>query len=60
MTFWEAVDYLNDMTEHRFGSGPLGDKDADGEKTRKKAFKIYAKACPDDPALPTVRQALGL
>lgn len=25
MDFYEAVDYLNDITEHRYGSGPIED-----------------------------------
>lgn len=65
MDYFLAVDRLNDITEHRFGSGPLEDRDADGDRLRRKAYRLAVKTnagnrfgWADD--LATIKVVLGL
>lgn len=44
-TFYDAVDLVNDVTEHRYGSGPI--EDGGSARTRAiKAARAVAKTSP--------------
>jgi len=60
MEFWQAVEILNSLTENRYGSGPLGDRDEAGAKRRKAAFRLASKTYPSEPLLPAIKTALEL
>lgn len=60
MDYLDAVIALNDYTEHRFGLGPLMDQDAEGEKTRKKAYNLMKRTYPKHPDLHAIYMALLL
>lgn len=42
-----AVDFINDITEHRYGSGPI----EDGGATTKKAIAAAKRIAKGDPVL---------
>lgn len=60
MDYFDAIQSLNDNTEHRFGLGPLMDQDAEGAKTRKKAFNLMKRTYPNHPDLHAIYMALGM
>lgn len=54
---FDAIDLLNDLTEHRFGSGPLEDSFSEGKALLRKAERVAARAGYDTT---DIRKILGL